>query len=117
MVARMGYWASLFGGYGGRDDRNRGGGGFTGLLMLIVAPIAATLIQLAISRSREYEGRCDWSSGDLEIHTRWRGLYRSLITILGASLCRLPGNSSPFYCCALAGQRRNRESLLDASSD
>jgi heat shock protein HtpX len=54
MVARMGYWASLFGGYGGRDDRNRGGG-FTGLLMLIVAPIAATLIQLAISRSREYE--------------------------------------------------------------
>jgi heat shock protein HtpX len=55
MVARMGYWASLFGGYGGRDDRNRGGGGFTGLLMLIVAPIAATLIQLAISRSREYE--------------------------------------------------------------
>ncbi|QNI35315.1 zinc metalloprotease HtpX [Edaphobacter albus] len=55
MVARMGYWASLFGGYGGRDDRNRGGGGFTALLMLIVAPIAATLIQLAISRSREYE--------------------------------------------------------------
>ncbi|HEY2040123.1 MAG TPA: zinc metalloprotease HtpX [Edaphobacter sp.] len=55
MVARMGYWASLFGGYGGRDDRSRGGGGLTGLLMIIVAPIAATLIQLAISRSREYE--------------------------------------------------------------
>jgi heat shock protein HtpX len=55
MVARMGYWASLFGGYGGRDDRDRGGGGLTGLLMLILAPIAATLIQLAISRSREYE--------------------------------------------------------------
>lgn len=55
MVARMGYWASLFGGYGGRDDRDRGGGGLTGLLMIIVAPIAATLIQLAISRSREYE--------------------------------------------------------------
>ena len=54
MVARMGYWASLFGGYGGRDDRDRGGG-FTGLLMLILAPIAASLIQLAISRSREYE--------------------------------------------------------------
>jgi len=54
MVARMGYWASLFGGYGGRDERNRGGG-LTGLFMLILAPIAATLIQLAISRSREYE--------------------------------------------------------------
>ncbi|HEU4635684.1 MAG TPA: zinc metalloprotease HtpX, partial [Edaphobacter sp.] len=54
MLARMGYWASLFGGYGSRDDRDRGGG-LTGLLMLILAPIAATLIQLAISRSREYE--------------------------------------------------------------
>jgi heat shock protein HtpX len=44
MLARMGYWASLFGGMGGRDDRDRGGGGFVGLLMLILAPIAATLI-------------------------------------------------------------------------
>jgi len=53
MVARMGYWASLFGG-GGRD-RQRGGGGLSGLFMIILAPIAASLIQLAISRSREYE--------------------------------------------------------------
>jgi heat shock protein HtpX len=50
----MGYWASLFGGYGGRDSRERGGG-LGALLMIIVAPIAATLIQLAVSRSREYE--------------------------------------------------------------
>jgi heat shock protein HtpX len=54
MVARMGYWASLFGGAGGGRDR-RGGGGLSGLLMIIVAPIAASLIQLAISRSREFE--------------------------------------------------------------
>lgn len=54
MIARMGYWASLFGGYGGRDSRERGGG-IGGLFMIILAPIAATLIQLAISRSREYE--------------------------------------------------------------
>jgi len=54
MIARMGYWASLFGGYGG-GDRDRRGGGMGGLLMLILAPIAASLIQLAISRSREYE--------------------------------------------------------------
>ncbi len=53
MVARMGYFAQLFGGYGGgRDSRERGGGG---LFMIILAPIAASLIQLAISRSREYE--------------------------------------------------------------
>jgi heat shock protein HtpX len=56
MLARMGYWASLFGGFGGNGrDRERGGGGLGALLMLILAPIAATLIQLAISRSREYE--------------------------------------------------------------
>ena len=54
MIARMGWWASLFGGYGGRGGRSRGGG-LGALLMLIVAPIAASLIQLAISRSREYE--------------------------------------------------------------
>lgn len=54
LLARMGWWAGMFGGYGGNDDRERGGG-FGGLLMLILAPIAATLIQLAISRTREYE--------------------------------------------------------------
>jgi heat shock protein HtpX len=55
LIARMGYWASLFGGYGGGERRERGGGGLGALLMIIVAPIAASLIQLAISRSREYE--------------------------------------------------------------
>jgi heat shock protein HtpX len=52
MIARMGYFASLFGG-GGRDSRDCGGSG--GLFMIILAPIAASLIQLAVSRSREYE--------------------------------------------------------------
>jgi heat shock protein HtpX len=56
MVARMGAWASMFGGYGGGGDRDRrGGGGLSALLMIIVAPIAAALIQLWISRTREYE--------------------------------------------------------------
>jgi len=55
MVARMGYFASLFGGYGGGRDSRERGGGISGLFMIILAPIAASLIQLAISRSREYE--------------------------------------------------------------
>jgi len=54
MLANMGKWAMIFGGYGGRDRENRGGG-LAALFMLIVAPIAATLIQLAVSRSREYQ--------------------------------------------------------------
>lgn len=54
MVARMGYFAEIFG-YGGGGNRRERGGGLTALLMIIVAPIAAMLIQLAISRSREFE--------------------------------------------------------------
>jgi heat shock protein HtpX len=50
-LARMGYWANLFG--GGRDD-DREGGGLAGILMLILAPLAAFLLQLGISRQREY---------------------------------------------------------------
>jgi len=53
-LAHMAQWGMIFGGYGGRDDRDRGGG-FGAILMLILAPIAATLIQLAVSRSREYQ--------------------------------------------------------------
>ncbi len=56
MLARSAYWASLFGGYGGgdRSDRDRGSNPIVMLLMLILAPFAAMLIQLAVSRSREY---------------------------------------------------------------
>jgi heat shock protein HtpX len=54
MLATMGRWAMFFGGMGGRDDRDRGGG-LGAILMLILAPIAASLIQLAVSRSREYQ--------------------------------------------------------------
>jgi len=55
MLANMGKWAMIFGGYGRNERDDRGGGGLAALLMLLVAPIAATLIQLAVSRSREYQ--------------------------------------------------------------
>jgi heat shock protein HtpX len=55
MIASMGRWAMIFGGYGRNDRSERSGGGLGGLLMLIVAPIAASMIQLAVSRSREYQ--------------------------------------------------------------
>jgi heat shock protein HtpX len=48
-LARMAFW---FG--GSRDDEDNRGSGWAGLIMLILAPIAAMLIQMAISRTREY---------------------------------------------------------------
>ena len=54
MIANWARWAAIFGGAGGRDRRDRDNNAIAYLFMLIVAPIAAMLIQLAISRSREY---------------------------------------------------------------
>ena len=55
MTARMAQFAALFGGYGGRgDDRERGNNPIALLAMIILAPLAAALIQMAISRSREF---------------------------------------------------------------
>ena len=51
-LAHMAQWAAIFG--GGRDRDEEGGGPFVMIAMAIVAPIAAMLIQMAISRSREY---------------------------------------------------------------
>ncbi len=52
-LATMAQWAAIFGG-GGRDNEGRGGGGLGLLLVAILAPIAALMLQMAISRSREY---------------------------------------------------------------
>lgn len=52
-VARMAMWGAMFGGFGGDDEE--GGGGIGLLFMAILAPIAAFVIQMAISRSREFE--------------------------------------------------------------
>src|SRR5258706_4228800 len=54
MLAHMARWSAFFGGMGGRDRENEGGGIIGLLVTAIVAPIAALLIQMAISRSREY---------------------------------------------------------------
>ncbi|MEZ4667232.1 MAG: zinc metalloprotease HtpX [Anaerolineae bacterium] len=53
MLADMAMWGTIFGGFGGNDEEE-GGGLAGGLVMIFIAPIAALLIQLAISRSREF---------------------------------------------------------------
>jgi len=52
MLANMARFAAIFG--GGRDDREGGGGGIGLLAMAILAPLGAMLVQMAVSRSREY---------------------------------------------------------------
>ncbi len=52
MIANMAQFAAIFG--GGRSDEEGNGGGLGVLIMAIIAPIAAMMIQMAISRSREY---------------------------------------------------------------
>jgi heat shock protein HtpX len=53
-LASMGRWAMIFGGWGGNREDRDGGGGLTAILMLFLAPFAAMLLQLGLSRQREY---------------------------------------------------------------
>ncbi len=55
-LAQMAQWAAIFGGGRRSDEEGEGGGGLIGLLLMaVLAPFAAMLIQMAISRGREYE--------------------------------------------------------------
>ncbi|MBD3383274.1 MAG: zinc metalloprotease HtpX [candidate division Zixibacteria bacterium] len=80
MMAMMARWAAFFGGYGGSSD-NRGGGNIIGLLaMSILAPIAAILVQSAISRSREYmadKGGAELSHKPLSLASALEKLQRA----------------------------------------
>jgi len=55
-LAHMAQWGMIFGGYGGErdDDREGGGGAFAAIAMMILAPFAALMLQLFLSRTREY---------------------------------------------------------------
>ena len=89
MLADMMRWAAIFGG-ASRDDRDQGGGLFGLIAMSIFAPLAAMLIQFAISRSREYQA--DASAARL-LHTG-EPLARALEK-LSAAAQRVPLDASP----------------------
>src|ERR1700674_4452174 len=88
-IGHMGRWGLILGGWGGRDS-NREGGGLTALLMLILAPVAALLLQLGISRQREYQAD---ASGVKMIGQQY-GLI-SALEKLGAYNKRIPMDVSP----------------------
>lgn len=87
-IAHMGQFAMIFGGYG--DSRRRNGGGVAALLMIFVAPIAALLIQLGLSRQREFAAD---ASGARLVGNQY-GLI-SALEKLGAYNKRIPMDVSP----------------------
>lgn len=89
MLARIAMFGAYFGGYGSRDD-DRGGNPIGLLLMMILAPIAATLIQLAISRSREYAA--DETGAKLAGHP---GALASALEKLQAASKKVPLPANP----------------------
>ena len=87
-LAQMAQWAMIFG--GGRRDDGRDGSPIAALVMMIVGPIAAMLIQMAISRSREYSA----DSGGAKIAGNPRYLASALKKLHIASQ-RIPINAQP----------------------
>ncbi len=89
-IASMARWGMIFGGMVGGRDNDREGGGIAALLMLLLAPLAAMLLQLGISRTREYQA--DASGAKMVGHPY--GLIRALEK-LGAYNKRIPMDISP----------------------
>ena len=92
MLARMAQFAAMFGGGRSRDDDEGGGaGGILGMILLaVLAPLAAMLIQMAISRSREYAA----DAGGAEIAGSPYGLVDALKKIDSAAK-RIPLDANP----------------------
>lgn len=104
MLANMAQWALIFGGFGGSDD-DEGASPLAMLPMIIIAPIVAMLIQMAVSRSREYIA--DEEGARIAGNPRW--LARALRK-LEMGVQRVPADVNPatahmFIANPLAGRR------------
>ncbi len=86
-LAQMAQWAMIF---GGRSDNERGGNPIAALVMMIVGPIAAMMVQMAISRSREYGA----DAGGAKISGNPAYLANALKKLHMASQ-KIPMNASP----------------------
>lgn len=88
-LAHMAQWAAMFGGR--RDEEEEGGGGMIGaLFMAILAPIAAMLVQMAVSRAREFQA----DATGARIAGRSWGLAKALEKLHQASQI-VPMDASP----------------------
>ncbi len=101
MMANMAQWAMMFGGR--RDDREEGGHPLAAIAMMILAPIAAMLIQMAISRSREYladEGGARIAGNPLSLANALKKLQRG---VQAAPMDANPATAHMFIVSPLSG--------------
>jgi len=90
ILASMAKWGAFFGGFGGGGDDDRRSGVIELLLMAFLAPVAATMIQLAVSRTREYQA--DASGARLTHHPLY---LASALRKLEAANERMPMDAGP----------------------
>ncbi len=88
-LGMMARWGALFGGFGG-DDENRGGNFLVVIVVSILGAVAAMLIQMAISRSREY--LADRAAAELTHHPRY---LANALRKLDDSVKRIPMEANP----------------------
>src|SRR5262245_12121122 len=101
MLAQMGQFAMFF---GGRSDDDEGGSNpIVGLIMIIVAPIAAMLIQMAISRSREYVADADGARIAGSPHYLSRALRKLQMGVEQIPMPASPSTAHMFIVSPLSG--------------
>jgi heat shock protein HtpX len=105
MLAHMARWGAMFSGFGNRDGESRNSG-LELLVLAIVAPLAATLIQLAVSRSREYDadhGGATLTGDPLSLANALRKISIGNVNP-EVPLTRSPATAHMFICNPLNGQ-------------
>ena len=111
-LARMLMWGAIFGGMGGGNNRNREGNIFGLIAMMIFAPLAAALLQMSLSRSREFEA----DRSGAELLGTGEPLARALEKI-DAYAQQIPMNVDPAHATAyiinpLTGKQANFANLF-----
>ncbi|MDA3923043.1 MAG: zinc metalloprotease HtpX [Salinisphaera sp.] len=106
MIANMAQWAMLFGGLRGNQNDNGGPGLIGGLATMILAPLAATMIQMAVSRSREFgadKGGAEISGNPMGLASALRKLEQANHASPMESATRNPATAHMFIVNPLAG--------------
>jgi heat shock protein HtpX len=111
MLANMAQWATVFGGMGRSGDSDRGGNPIALLVTALLAPVAASMIQMAISRTREY------AADETGAHASGDPLgLASALGKLGAAAERVPMNASPQTAHLFIVNPLSRRSLMQLFS-